>query len=182
MLESLRHPAVTATFVLPAKAQADSDLFRTHTLCCAAADDADDNQARALKRPRLVWTAKLHQCFVTAVEQLGLKNAVPKTIMQARPQTSHAFHSPSPEPFAGPLPACSSRESAYFSWRTLGIGTSFVHDSACPGCSQSEVFLLHWAYVPAGHCYNRRLNSITLLPACKNQIKISQTPPFTSTP
>lgn len=47
------------------------------------ADDVDDNQARALKRPRLVWTAKLHQCFVDAVEQLGLKNAVPKTIMQA---------------------------------------------------------------------------------------------------
>ncbi|CAL8471032.1 g10574 [Coccomyxa elongata] len=45
-------------------------------------DDAEDNQARALKRPRLVWTAKLHQCFVDAVEQLGLKNAVPKTIMQ----------------------------------------------------------------------------------------------------
>ena len=38
--------------------------------------------ARALKRPRLVWTPKLHQRFVEAVEQLGLKIAVPKTIMQ----------------------------------------------------------------------------------------------------
>ena len=51
-------------------------------LCCVTADDMEDNQARALKRPRLVWTSKLHQCFVDAVEQLGLKNAVPKTIMQ----------------------------------------------------------------------------------------------------
>ncbi len=50
----------------------------------AGPDDADLEQARALKRPRLVWTAKLHKRFVEAVEQLGLKNAVPKTIMQAR--------------------------------------------------------------------------------------------------
>ena len=42
----------------------------------------DLEQARALKRPRLMWTAKLHKRFVEAVEQLGLKNAVPKTIMQ----------------------------------------------------------------------------------------------------
>ena len=48
----------------------------------AGPDDADLEQARALKRPRLVWTAKLHKRFVEAVEQLGLKNAVPKTIMQ----------------------------------------------------------------------------------------------------
>ncbi len=48
----------------------------------AGLDDADLEQARALKRPRLVWTAKLHKRFVEAVEQLGLKNAVPKTIMQ----------------------------------------------------------------------------------------------------
>ena len=34
------------------------------------------------KRPRLVWTPKLHQRFIEAVEQLGLKVAVPKTIMQ----------------------------------------------------------------------------------------------------
>ena len=38
----------------------------------------------ALKRPRLVWTPQLHTRFVDAVKQLGLKNAVPKTIMQAR--------------------------------------------------------------------------------------------------
>lgn len=45
-------------------------------------DPGEDYQARALKRPRLVWTAQLHQRFVDAVKQLGLKNAVPKTIMQ----------------------------------------------------------------------------------------------------
>lgn len=52
---------------------------------CAGSDDPenpDDLQTRALKRPRLVWTAQLHQRFVDAVKQLGLKNAVPKTIMQ----------------------------------------------------------------------------------------------------
>jgi SHAQKYF class myb-like DNA-binding protein len=47
-------------------------------------EGGEDTGARALKRPRLVWTPKLHQCFVEAVEQLGVKNAVPKTIMQAR--------------------------------------------------------------------------------------------------
>ncbi len=46
------------------------------------ADDGEDTLARALKRPRLVWTPKLHQRFIEAVEQLGLKVAVPKTIMQ----------------------------------------------------------------------------------------------------
>ena len=45
-------------------------------------DPGEDYQARALKRPRLVWTAQLHQRIVDAVKQLGLKNAVPKTIMQ----------------------------------------------------------------------------------------------------
>ena len=51
---------------------------------CSAfcADEGEDTLARALKRPRLVWTPKLHQRFVEAVEQLGLKIAVPKTIMQ----------------------------------------------------------------------------------------------------
>lgn len=47
-------------------------------------ENPDEMQTRALKRPRLVWTAQLHQRFVDAVKQLGLKNAVPKTIMQAR--------------------------------------------------------------------------------------------------
>ena len=38
-------------------------------------------QARALKRPRLVWTPQLHKCFEAAVQQLGVDKAVPKNIM-----------------------------------------------------------------------------------------------------
>ncbi|CAK0787242.1 hypothetical protein CVIRNUC_010459 [Coccomyxa viridis] len=34
------------------------------------------------KRPRLVWTAELHARFMNAVNHLGVKNAVPKTILQ----------------------------------------------------------------------------------------------------
>ena len=36
------------------------------------------------KRPRLVWSPALHARFVDAVTHLGIKSAVPKTIMQAR--------------------------------------------------------------------------------------------------
>ncbi|CAA0812862.1 Homeodomain-like superfamily protein [Striga hermonthica] len=43
---------------------------------------AADEPARTLKRPRLVWTPQLHKRFVDAVAHLGIKNAVPKTIMQ----------------------------------------------------------------------------------------------------
>uniref|UniRef100_A0A7N0TDL2 HTH myb-type domain-containing protein n=1 Tax=Kalanchoe fedtschenkoi TaxID=63787 RepID=A0A7N0TDL2_KALFE len=42
----------------------------------------DQTSARALKRPRLVWTPQLHKRFVEVVSHLGLNNAVPKTIMQ----------------------------------------------------------------------------------------------------
>eukprot|EP00250_Pteridium_aquilinum_P033526 c5794_g1_i1 orf=499-1623(-) len=42
----------------------------------------EDSAARTLKRPRLVWTPPLHKRFVEAVSHLGIKNAVPKTIMQ----------------------------------------------------------------------------------------------------
>ncbi|KAK1316686.1 Two-component response regulator ARR1 [Acorus calamus] len=47
-----------------------------------AAAAAADEPARTLKRPRLVWTPQLHKRFVDAVAHLGIKNAVPKTIMQ----------------------------------------------------------------------------------------------------
>ncbi|MFQ6623116.1 hypothetical protein Gotur_001776 [Gossypium turneri] len=59
------------------------------TLAEFAADSGDlgsgaagDEPARTLKRPRLVWTPQLHKRFVDAVAHLGIKNAVPKTIMQ----------------------------------------------------------------------------------------------------
>ncbi|KAH7838137.1 hypothetical protein Vadar_022493 [Vaccinium darrowii] len=43
----------------------------------------DDGSARtASKRARLVWTPQLHKRFVEVVAHLGIKNAVPKTIMQ----------------------------------------------------------------------------------------------------
>lgn len=45
-------------------------------------EGTEDDAAHALKRPRLVWTPPLHKRFVDAVSHLGIKNAVPKTIMQ----------------------------------------------------------------------------------------------------
>ncbi|KAM1226867.1 hypothetical protein ACFX2J_006156 [Malus domestica] len=55
--------------------EADSTL-RTENL------SPEDTSARTLKRPRLVWTPQLHKRFVDVVAHLGIKNAVPKTIMQ----------------------------------------------------------------------------------------------------
>lgn len=51
-----------------------------------AAEEADSavrtTDTATLKRPRLVWTPQLHKRFVDVVAHLGIKNAVPKTIMQ----------------------------------------------------------------------------------------------------
>ncbi|KAI3988463.1 hypothetical protein MKX01_026277 [Papaver californicum] len=44
--------------------------------------NADNQSAGTFKRPRLVWTPPLHKRFVEVVTHLGVKNAVPKTIMQ----------------------------------------------------------------------------------------------------
>lgn len=43
---------------------------------------ADDSSCKTLKRPRLVWTPQLHKRFIEVVAHLGIKGAVPKTIMQ----------------------------------------------------------------------------------------------------
>ncbi|CAH8356548.1 unnamed protein product [Eruca vesicaria subsp. sativa] len=55
-------------------------------LSTAAAEEGDsgteDPTGKTLKRPRLVWTPQLHKRFVDVVAHLGIKNAVPKTIMQ----------------------------------------------------------------------------------------------------
>ncbi|KAK1297884.1 Two-component response regulator ARR18 [Acorus calamus] len=49
----------------------------------AETEESDDPSARSSsKRPRLVWTPQLHKRFVDVVMHLGIKNAVPKTIMQ----------------------------------------------------------------------------------------------------
>lgn len=45
-------------------------------------EEAEEMQARALKRPRLVWTPQLHKVFEEAVQKIGVNKAVPKTIMQ----------------------------------------------------------------------------------------------------
>ncbi|KAF8118817.1 hypothetical protein N665_0002s0126 [Sinapis alba] len=52
------------------------------TLTQANNSFSGEEPARTLKRPRLVWTPQLHKRFVDAVTHLGIKNAVPKTIMQ----------------------------------------------------------------------------------------------------
>lgn len=45
-------------------------------------NSVEDPSAKAMKRPRLVWTPQLHKRFVEVVAHLGIKSAVPKTIMQ----------------------------------------------------------------------------------------------------
>ncbi|KAK8596307.1 hypothetical protein V6N13_000954 [Hibiscus sabdariffa] len=45
-------------------------------------ENSEDPSARTLKRQRLVWTPQLDKRFVDVVAHLGIKNAVPKTIMQ----------------------------------------------------------------------------------------------------
>ncbi|KAL3145876.1 hypothetical protein ABBQ38_015246 [Trebouxia sp. C0009 RCD-2024] len=47
-------------------------------------DDSSDKiaESRGAKKPRLVWTSELHARFMNAVNHLGVKNAVPKTILQ----------------------------------------------------------------------------------------------------
>jgi len=61
----------------PLKRAADQSPQSIHTHA-----GTEDDAAHALKRPRLVWTPPLHKRFVDAVSHLGIKNAVPKTIMQ----------------------------------------------------------------------------------------------------
>lgn len=55
-------------------------------LSCGQHNDGEGSgeelSARNLKRPRLVWTPRLHKRFVEAVEKVGVDKAVPKTVMQ----------------------------------------------------------------------------------------------------
>jgi SHAQKYF class myb-like DNA-binding protein len=68
----------------------DPKRSRGNEFCLEEADSAlhnedandDPSSARTLKRQRLVWTPQLHKRFVDVVGHLGIKNAVPKTIMQ----------------------------------------------------------------------------------------------------
>ncbi|KAA8549116.1 hypothetical protein F0562_000800 [Nyssa sinensis] len=45
-------------------------------------EEKDRDEIVSLKKPRMVWTPELHQQFVAAVNQIGLKNAVPKKILE----------------------------------------------------------------------------------------------------
>nr|GEZ79525.1 transcription factor PCL1-like [Tanacetum cinerariifolium] len=49
---------------------------------CEEEGDSVSARTTTSKRPRLVWTPQLHKRFVDVVAHLGVKNAVPKTIMQ----------------------------------------------------------------------------------------------------
>ncbi|CAN0890638.1 Transcription factor MYBC1 [Linum grandiflorum] len=61
---------------------ANSSEFAADSSAEVGSGTGGDEPARTLKRPRLVWTPQLHKRFVDAVAHLGIKNAVPKTIMQ----------------------------------------------------------------------------------------------------
>ncbi|GAA0184860.1 winged helix/forkhead transcription factor [Lithospermum erythrorhizon] len=49
-------------------------------------DEVDDGgeivSSSSFKKPRMVWTAELHEQFVDVVNKMGLKNAVPKKILE----------------------------------------------------------------------------------------------------
>ncbi|EYU18597.1 hypothetical protein MIMGU_mgv1a011662mg [Erythranthe guttata] len=80
--------AAAAAAALPPQSTAISSQpnssaeFDSPEMSGAAGGGGGDEPARTLKRPRLVWTPQLHKRFVDAVAHLGIKNAVPKTIMQ----------------------------------------------------------------------------------------------------
>ncbi|KAK9725985.1 hypothetical protein RND81_05G182100 [Saponaria officinalis] len=72
-------------FQQPPAQHNSSELDSSSTELCGGVGgvvSGSDEPARTLKRPRLVWTPQLHKRFVDAVGHLGIKNAVPKTIMQ----------------------------------------------------------------------------------------------------
>lgn len=72
-------PAATPT---PTMMNSDFAVDSSTDLGSGGGGGGGEEPARTLKRPRLVWTPQLHKRFVDAVGHLGIKNAVPKTIMQ----------------------------------------------------------------------------------------------------
>uniref|UniRef100_A0A1J3J5E3 Transcription factor LUX n=1 Tax=Noccaea caerulescens TaxID=107243 RepID=A0A1J3J5E3_NOCCA len=72
----------TPTTTTPPPMMMNSDFGGDSTDLGSGSIGGGDEPARTLKRPRLVWTPQLHKRFVDAVGHLGIKNAVPKTIMQ----------------------------------------------------------------------------------------------------
>lgn len=50
-----------------------------------ASDGEDEDEARAVKKPRLIWTNALHKRFLEAVVKCGgVERALPKAIMKVR--------------------------------------------------------------------------------------------------
>ena len=64
------------------KTSGDGVDLSTATAAEEGDSGTEDPTGKTLKRPRLVWTPQLHKRFVDVVAHLGIKNAVPKTIMQ----------------------------------------------------------------------------------------------------
>ncbi|XP_057523708.1 transcription factor MYBC1-like [Amaranthus tricolor] len=61
------------------------DFFSSDETNSSSKDEnGDDNVVnRAVKKPRLVWSTKLHKKFVDVIGVLGIDKAVPKTIMES---------------------------------------------------------------------------------------------------
>ncbi|KAL5226835.1 hypothetical protein ABZP36_015100 [Zizania latifolia] len=84
------HRASAATVSRIRRASSSSSSSFPAFASKGAADEAESGAgaggaaaaAEGGKRPRLVWTPQLHKRFVDVVAHLGMKNAVPKTIMQ----------------------------------------------------------------------------------------------------
>lgn len=94
------HMAAAAAHGVAAPCGSAAPAFAAMPTCAASAaaapppgghydlhgDDCRSNSssqaAPVVKKQRLVWTPELHQRFMTAVQRLGVNNAMPKSIMQ----------------------------------------------------------------------------------------------------
>eukprot|EP00792_Barthelona_sp_PAP020_P004453 TRINITY_DN2138_c0_g1_i1.p1 TRINITY_DN2138_c0_g1~~TRINITY_DN2138_c0_g1_i1.p1 ORF type:complete len:351 (+),score=95.33 TRINITY_DN2138_c0_g1_i1:39-1091(+) len=52
-------------------------------------DDIDDNEDSKTSKKRLNWTPELHSKFVAAIKDLGIKSAVPRTILKHMGETGN---------------------------------------------------------------------------------------------
>ncbi|CAI9112369.1 OLC1v1012815C1 [Oldenlandia corymbosa var. corymbosa] len=83
-LDDISFAALKRIWVPNSSAEFDSSELGSTSGGSGGAGDGSGGEepVRTLKRPRLVWPPQLHKRFVDAVAHLGIKNAVPKTIMQ----------------------------------------------------------------------------------------------------
>jgi SHAQKYF class myb-like DNA-binding protein len=106
-------------------------------------EDSEEDQARAVKRPRLVWTDKLHKKFEEVVQRLGVDKAMPKSIMQVSGRRCNHCCTP------GRGPASDDRDYDALSCMSWLIGgpqwrisrqqaprTHAVHHPAASSCQQ----------------------------------------------